>query len=236
MSEMMHKPVIKFYHPFMMTICGPSQSGKTYFIKRLIENNDEIFHPPFTKLLFYYSSTYQDIFDEIIGIIKENKNNSMLKEYEFIKCKLNSPSVSEIKQKLGKQTLIILDDLMINAVDNKENTKRIDELATRDCHHEDFSIIFTCQNINYGNTKLRTARANSQYIVVFNNVGDNRNLKTILYNKDLSKNILENLIDDMNKDNHGYIVFDNHIKSENNVRIRKNIFPNEITTIYDVNN
>ena len=87
-----------------------------------------------------------------------------------------------MKQKLGKQTLI-LEDLMINATDNKDNTKRLDEMATRDCHHEDSSNIFTCQNSNYENTKLRTARTNSQYIIVFNNVGDNRNLKILFSNK-----------------------------------------------------
>ena len=231
---MIYKPVVKFQHPFMMTICGPSQCGKTHFIKELIKFNDEIFEPPFTKLLYYYSSSYQEMFDEIKSIINEQKNTA-LQNYEFIKCKLHIPSVTDIKQKLGNQTLIILDDLMINATDNKDNTKKLDEIATRDCHHEDFSIIFTCQNLNYGNTKLRTARTNSQYIIVFNNVGDNRNLKTLLFNKGLSKNFMECLIDDMNENDHGYIVFDNHIKSKHNVRIRKDIFPNELTTIYDVN-
>ena len=71
--------------------------------------------------------------------------------------------------------------------------KRLDETAKRDCYHEDFSMIFTCQNINYGNTKLRTATTNSQCIIVFHNVGDNINLITLLFNKGLSNKILWNV-------------------------------------------
>ena len=46
---------------------------------------------------------------------------------------------------------------------------------------------------------------------------------------------MECLIDDVNENDHGYIVFDNQLKIKYNVRIRRDIFPNDLTTIYDVN-
>lgn len=124
------------------------------------------------------------MFDEIKSVINKEKNTA-LQYYEFIKCKLHIPSVTDINQKLENQTLIILDGFMTKATDSKDNTKKLNEIATRDCHREDFFNIFTCQNLNYEKTKLRTARTNSKYIIMLNNVGDNRNLKTILFDKRL---------------------------------------------------
>ena len=207
MNDMTCEPVEQFHHPFMMTLNGPSQCGKTYFIKRLIENNDCIFHPPFTKLLYYYSSAYQDIFDDIIAFINKNKHQSSLKEYEFIQCTKRIPSMSEIRKKIGEQTLVILDDLMLTAVFDKENNQRINELVTRDCHHEKISLIFTCQNLNQGNGKLRTVRMNSQYLVVFNNLADCRNLKMVGFNKNICKDSIDGLNAIMNDVKHGYVVF-----------------------------
>ena len=83
------------------------------------------------------------------------QKNTALQKHEFIKCKSLIPFVTDIKQKLGTQTVVILDDLMTNLIDNKDNTKQLDAISTQDCHHINSSIIFTCQNLNYGNTKLK---------------------------------------------------------------------------------
>ncbi len=49
------------------------------------------------------------------------------------------------------------------ATSSKENTENLNNIAARDSHHSNTSVIFVCQNLNYGNGKLRNVRINSQY-------------------------------------------------------------------------
>ena len=56
MKETKHV-VIPFCHPFMLTLCDPSQSGKTWLIKQIIENSDVLILPAITKLLYNYMCT-----------------------------------------------------------------------------------------------------------------------------------------------------------------------------------
>ncbi len=60
-----------------------------------------------------YKIIEQPIYDEIIGVIKEKKESSSLKDYEFIDCNKGIPSILQLKNKLGEKTLLVLDDLMV---------------------------------------------------------------------------------------------------------------------------
>ena len=155
----------------MMTLCGPTQSGKTYIIKRTVESVDALITPTPTKLLYLYTC-YQPIYDEIIGVIKEKKESSSLKDYEFIDCNKGIPSILQLKNKLGEKTLLVLDDLMVVSASSKENTENLNNIAARDSHHSNTSVIFVCQNLNYGNGKLRNVRINSQYHLMLKNLSD----------------------------------------------------------------
>ncbi len=135
---------IPLHHPFMMTLCGPTQSGKTYIIKRIVESVDALITPTPTKLLYLYTC-YQPIYDEIIGVIKEKKESSSLKDYEFIDCNKGIPSILQLKNKLGEKTLLVLDDLMVVSASSKENTENLNNIAARDSHHSNTSVIFVCQ-------------------------------------------------------------------------------------------
>ena len=43
---------------------------------------------------------------------------------------------------------------MTVASSSKENTTNLDNFASRDSHHSNISVIFTCQNLCYGNGKI----------------------------------------------------------------------------------
>ncbi|GFT12391.1 uncharacterized protein TNCV_4725361 [Trichonephila clavipes] len=76
-------------HPSSMLISGPSNSGKTYFVKKLLDY--EMFKPTPSKIIWCYGA-YQTLFDEISNV-------------EFID---GLPSdLSQISN-----ALIIIDDLM----------------------------------------------------------------------------------------------------------------------------
>jgi hypothetical protein len=86
--------------------------------------------------------------------MRDKNKTSELKNYEFLDCNKGIPLIEELKPKLGKATLLILDDLMVLATANKENADNLNNLASRDSHHMNISVIFVCQSLNYGNGKL----------------------------------------------------------------------------------
>lgn len=221
---------LTFQHPFMLTLCGPSQSGKTYWLYKLLKHVDAMITPVIDKVVFLYS-TYQSLYDEIREEIKKNDRPI---EVVFIDCSKGIPTISDIQKNKHQNTLVILDDLMTIAASSKENTTRLDNLSCRDAHHSNMSVIFVCQNLNYGNGKLRTARVNSQYIVCFKNLADRRNMRTLAENKQISPQLFNTVLKDIDNDPHGYLLFDNCAYGYCNARVRTNIFPYEQTIIYDL--
>ena len=173
---------IPFHHPFMMTVCGPSQCGKTRYIMNIIKQNDLIIEPPVDKLIYLYS-VEQDSYNDIKKHIRDNSNNSTLKTYEFTNCTKGIVSVEDLRPKLGKATLLVLDDLMVIAASNKTNLENLNNLASCDSHHSNTSVIFVCQNLNYGSGKLRNCRVNSQYHTMFKSLTDSRDVEMIASNK-----------------------------------------------------
>ena len=83
-------------------------------------------------------------------------------------CNSGIPRANDIQTNLSVNTLVVLDDLM-TLTSSKDN---LDNFASRDSHHSNMSVIFTCQNLCYGNGKLRNSRVNSQYTLLFKNMGD----------------------------------------------------------------
>ncbi|GFY34299.1 uncharacterized protein TNCV_2506021 [Trichonephila clavipes] len=92
-------------HPSSMLISGPSNSGKTYFVKKLLDY--EMFKPTPSKIIWCYGA-YQTLFDEISNV-------------EFID---GLPSdLSQISN-----ALIIIDDLMSEL----GGDKKLSNLFTKD--------------------------------------------------------------------------------------------------------
>src|SRR5688500_5857013 len=90
----------KLQHPFNMLVAGPSQSGKSQFVKKLIENREIVENPP-ERILFYYAE-WQPMYSTLSGKV------------EFIEGLPSS--LPDGKQR----TWIILDDLMSESESNKQ--------------------------------------------------------------------------------------------------------------------
>ena len=175
---------IPFNHPFVMTVTGPTQSGKTYLIAQIIKIADELILPPPTKLMYAYSC-WQPLYDEIKKHIDENKGSSSLQSYEFIDCSKRLPRIEDIKS--GRENvLFVMDDLMVDTASNKASLEMLNQLVVRDSHHSNMSVIYVCQNLYYGEGKLRTVKQNSKYQIVFNNFADVRNLEMVCQNRKIS--------------------------------------------------
>lgn len=63
---------------------------------------------------------------------------------------------------------------------DKDNLIKINKYAMKECHHQNVSLIFVCQDM-FCNEKFRQLRSNSLYQVVFDK-GDCRNLFSVFMN------------------------------------------------------
>jgi hypothetical protein len=61
-----------------------------------------------------------------------------------------------------------------------------------------------CQNLNYGNGKLRNARISSLYHLVFNNHTDTRDIELIAKNKGIRLPVLRKILTDVGKNQYGF--------------------------------
>ena len=108
-----------FKHPFTAILAGPSQTGKSTFLKDFLSFKNYMIEPVPDKIVWFYG-IYQKLYDEIqdVTFVEGFPPNYM--EY------------------LGTNTLFILDDLMSECCDNKNLTN----LFTKGSHHLNLSVIF----------------------------------------------------------------------------------------------
>ena len=133
--------------PFTSVISGPTGSGKSVFVQRLLKHAKTVISPAPERILYCYG-IYQELFSKIQGV-------------EFHE---GLPSLAEFDE--GKPSLVIIDDLM------HETNDVVTKLFTRVSHHKNTSVIYITQNIFHPNKETRTITLNAQYMVLFKNVRD----------------------------------------------------------------
>ena len=147
---------LKIKMPFGMIISGPSTSGKTTFMARLLEQSNEMFEPRPSKIIYAYGQ-FSAIIPKLQArgiIVHEGVPND------------------DIINKMPKNSIIILDDLMLNITNNF-----LTHLFTRKIHHKQIGCIFLTQNLFEKNIKV--ARNNSQYIVLMNSPSAALSIRTL---------------------------------------------------------
>ena len=127
---------IPFQHPFMLTVCSPSQSGQTFWILKLFKNIEVMIDPASNKIVYLYTSC-QPLYDQMKKIIDDKENISI----EFIDCNQGIPSAVDLQTNIGDNTLVVLDDLMAVATSSKEYTTNLNNFACCDAHHSNMSIV-----------------------------------------------------------------------------------------------
>ena len=123
-------------HPFSAIIAGPSHCGKTYFVKRLIDNVALIY--PIPNKIFYCYSEWQPLFSSFKGV-------------QFIRDIDELQRLLDMRQKGSSdmsRLLVIFDDLM------HESSNFIEKCFTKYSHHNNMSVIFITQNIFQKNMRI----------------------------------------------------------------------------------
>jgi hypothetical protein len=201
----------KFRVPFSCMIVGPTMSGKTTIVKKIIENHQSLFDNPPTSIHYCYSQ-WQDTYTYLmkLGVVFH----------------LGLPDVKQFEHNKSRSTLLIMDDLM----QESSNSEEVGNIFTHYCHHWNLSCIQICQNLFYKG--LRNSRINYQYLILMKNPADKlqaTNLAKQIY-PGTTFYFLESLRD-ATSNPFGYLVVDLTVSCPENVRLRTNIFPDEFPMI-----
>lgn len=190
-------------HPFTMLIAGPTGSGKTEFVKQLINSRGTVSKPKPERIIYFYGE-YQEKFRDMSDV-------------EFIQ---GIPEYA-IESLDNKPTWIVIDDLMHETA----NSKLISELFTKGSHHRNLSVILIVQNLFVRGSESRNISLNSQYVVLFKNPRD-QSIATSIARQMFPSKIkkFQKVYEDATRNPFTYLFIDLKPNTPNEVRLLANIF------------
>jgi hypothetical protein len=189
---------IKFPIPSGIIVSGPSSSGKTQLVLRLLENADKMFDPPPKAILWAYGE-YTDKIAEL-----------QRKGYHIHQ---GVPS-DEIVSKMPKPFIFVMDDL-IQDIDSK----RLANIFTRNSHHQNFTPIFITQSLF--DKAMRVPRSNSHFIFLLRCPNDQqsiRSLATQLFPREA--NYFYSAFKQACEEKYGYLLISLHPSFSHQLRLR----------------
>lgn len=191
----------------VMCVSGPSQSGKTQFVLRLLNERAELFRKPISKILWCYG-----IHDGQLLATLHSRGYQVHR---------GLPTEKDI----SPNSICILDDLLSES----ENSKEVTNMCTRAAHHKPCFIILISQNLFPGGKQARTRSLNTHYFSIFKNPRDK--LQFEIFARQTLPTHSKDLIaayEDATKSPHGYLFIDFTQECSDDIRYRTNIFDSPV--------
>ena len=172
---------------FKLFLSGPSGCGKTTFISELIINLDQITVDP-PKTVIYFYKEWQEKFTDMEHVLGVN----------FVED--NDRIIDQIKD-FNVPALVIFDDML-----NSTNLKAVAQLFTVFGRHLNLCLAFLTQRLFNNNDFFRQISQNSDYIGVFKNPRNSREIRTLA--SQITPNTLEllNIYQKATRDPYSYIL------------------------------
>jgi GTPase SAR1 family protein len=179
------------HHPFSFIFAGCTKSGKTVWVKSLLENAQTSINPTPQRIIWCYGQWQLSYFDMMTGI-----------EFnEGVPDDIDNADYLDVSQR----NLIVLDDLM--AQSGKD--KCIFDLFTKGNHHRNLSIIYIVQNIFIQGKEMRNISLNAHYIVLFKSPRDKQKISMLA--RQVNHGKLQEFMrsyEDATRRPHGYLMLD----------------------------
>ena len=200
----------KLHHPFTAVVAGPTGSGKSEWVLRLISHANEMIVPPPSRLWYCYSE-FQPTF-----------NN-----YRQVHFHEGLPDLSDTVFDGSESTLLILDDLM------SETNQLVANVFTKISHHRNISVVYLTQNLFDKNQYARRISLNAHYLVLFKNPRDATQFATLARQMypNASKFAIE-AYKDATSAPYGYLLIELKPEQDERCRLRTNVFPGETQFAY----
>lgn len=197
----------KLVHPSTCLLSGPTGSGKTVFVKKLIDH--KMFHPMPTNIVYCYGN-YQPLFNSMKNVNFE----------EGLPPNLNSI----------RNALIIIDDLMTELA----NDNRLSKLFTKGSHHRNLSVIFITQNLFHQGKEMRNVHLNSHYMVLYKNPRDKSQVMHLARQMFPGKiKAFQEIFTDATATPFSYLLIDLRPETTERLRLRTGIFPDDKHYVYE---
>lgn len=201
-----------FCSPCTISISGATSSGKTSFVKKLIEYKDIVFQNPPEKIIYCYG-TWQPLFNDMESV-------------DFRQgLSIDANSLNECDD--CPHTLMVLDDLMQQVVENNE----VQQLFTRGSHHKNITVIYINQNMFYQGKCSRSINLNSMYLILFKNPRDIRQISTLGSQLGMKQKLTE-AYKDMSTNSFGYLLIDLSPHNESGFFLKSQVLPDEDMIVY----
>ena len=194
----------RFIHPFPCLIAGPTGSGKSVFVSQLILAGEQMIQGAPERIVWCYGE-YQPLYSEL-GV--------QVPHLEFVEG-------LDFNIDPTKRTLIIIDDLMSETV----NDKRLTDLFCKKSHHQNTSVIFIVQNLFIQGKEMRNVTQNCHYMVLFKNPRDASIIGHLGKQMYPGKSkFIQEAFRDATKVPHGYLLIDLKQNTPEILRLRTDIF------------
>ena len=210
----------RLHHPSTMLICGPSNSGKTTFTKKILKHSNSLFTPYPPKFVVLVYETWQSCYDEML------QNNYI---HLAIKGLSDIDYLKEIfeENKSKTSTLLVIDDQMQNIDQN------VVSIFTIYSHHYRVSCLLVTQSLFLSNKFYRTVSLNSNYIVLMKNTRDNSSVTHVgKQTHPFKTRFITDSYLDATKNPYTHLLFDLRQETPEEIRIRGNIFCDPITVYF----
>jgi hypothetical protein len=202
--------MIRFKHPFTSIVSGPTGSGKSSFCIRSLQNLTSLCTEHFSGGIIWCYSERAAVPSKQLAVLRKN-----------IRFCRGVPK--NFDNAWGEPWLVILDDLL-----NDVYSKEVSMLFTRGSHHRNISVILITQNLFHQSRHSRNISLNAKYLVLLKNIRDKFqfiHLARQVFPED-SEGLYRAYLDATKKP-HGYFVLDLSQDTDNRLRFRTNIFPEE---------
>ena len=205
--------MFRFFSPTTAMIAGPTGSGKTNFVFKLLENLNAMFEVPVEKVYYFY------------GVWQKSFDNKIIENLEFIQ---GVPDEAQIKQIAdSKHNLIIIDDLQMSAV----NSPSITNLFSRESHHRNLSVFLILQNLYHSGKYSRDITLNTHYFILFKNPRDINQIKILGNQLGMCDKVCL-AYDNATAESFSYLLIDLSPTRDKTSWLRTHIFPDEYLTVY----
>lgn len=209
---MTSRNVFKIRHPAPILVAGPSFSGKSTLVRKILKYHHECFIglPTPVKVLWCFGQKQDVEKNKLLPSIKVDYHEGLPDEEKLLSFAPN---------------IVIIDDLQREAT----NDKGIEEFFTKRSHHEEITVILIVQNIFTRGKSMRDISLNSRFIYLTKNPRDSSQIVSLA--RQIYPARPKFLVDaylDAVKSPYSYIRIDMSQETPNHLRVATRLFPDEV--------